>query len=292
MTDMLSKFWLNGAYSDQSVKIDVNDRGFLLGDGAFETVLIEGGAPVFLEAHLARLAVGLEVLRIPMPDINEIGSVFEQLAHLNGVNRGKAAGRLTVTRGAGSRGLAPASDASSTPTILATVSAEPATNKRCLKLHVTERIRDVRAICSSFKSLSGYAENQAARFDTMDAGCDEALLVNACGRIACAATANIFIIDGYGVVRTPPVSEGAMPGVVRNLLLGISASHGITIEEAPIEVETLAGADSLFLTNSLIGVAQAHVDGGSSAPNGTVVELANLYQIEIENELAKRRCKR
>ena len=292
MTNAASTVWLNGVFADQSMQIAINDRGFLLGDGAFETLLIKDGVPVFLEAHLSRLTVGLAVLRIPMPDMDEIGSVFEELAQLNGVDRGKAVGRLTVTRGTGARGLAPASDAALTPTILATVDIAPAIDKRCLKLHLTERIRDAHTVISSFKSLSGYAENQAARFEAADTDCDEALMINASGRIACAATANIFTVDEDGVVRTPPVSEGAMPGVVRNLLLEISKSHGISIKQAPVEVDSLAAADSLFLTNSLIGVAQAHVDGGSAAPNGTVAELANLYQIEIDNYLATRRRQR
>ena len=288
MAQTSSTVWLNGDYTDGASQIAVNDRGFLLGDGVFETLLVKNGAPVFLEAHLSRLSRGLELMRLPSPGLDEIGPVFQELAHLNGAEDREAVGRLTVTRGVGARGLVSSDAVGLIPTILATVDAAPTETKECVKLHLTERIRDVRSITSSFKSLSGYQENQAARFEATDAGCDEALLVNASGRIACAATANVFAVDQDGVVRTPPVSDGAMPGVVRSLLLESSGSHGIAIEETPIEPALLASASSIFLTNSLIGVQEACFENETSKPNEVVAKLADVYQIEIKKYLTKR----
>jgi len=292
MANSLQKIWLNDVYTDETKKITINDRGILLGDGAFETFLIRNGAPVFLGAHLARLAAGLDLLRIPRSALENIGPVFHELARLNDCLNKDAVGRLTVTRGDGARGLVSPDENLQEPTILATVAAAPATKKRYLKLHVSQRVRDSRSVTSSFKSLSGYAENQMARFEAADASCDDALLVNSFDRIACASTANVFVIGSDGIVRTPPTREGAMPGVVRNLLIDVAMYHGIAIEESPIEPEALTSARCLFLTNSMIGVVQAYTEGTCSKPNETVSQLARLYQTEVEKSLATGRLSR
>ena len=57
-------FWLNGNYQDAEQAISIKERGFLLGDGVFETLLVRDGTPAFLDPHLARLQKGLATLRI------------------------------------------------------------------------------------------------------------------------------------------------------------------------------------------------------------------------------------
>ena len=60
---MTEQVWLNGRLRPaQEATIPVTDRGFTLGDGLFETLRLQGGAPQDVPAHFARLAAGAALL--------------------------------------------------------------------------------------------------------------------------------------------------------------------------------------------------------------------------------------
>ena len=284
MSDVPSISWLNGEYIDENKCISRGDRGFLIGDGAFETMLIRKGVPVFLGQHLKRLAAGLSALHISSPVLEGIDTVFRELAHRNGLINDDASGRLTVTRGTAGRGLASAKAEATTilPTIFASVASTKSNQTKPLALHITERLRDERFFYSGFKAISGYAENQAARFEAEAAGADEGVMVNLDGRIACAATANIFIIDDNGTVITPPISEGAMPGVTRDNIINLAKSSKISFVEAPLTMSCLRSAKAIFLSNSLIGIRRGFLGDDVGAQDLAVERLAKLYENKLE----------
>src|SRR6266849_4485351 len=64
----MASVWLDGSLiAEEDAHVYPKNRGFLYGDGCFETVRIHGGAPFRLDAHFERLRDGLEVLRIEPP---------------------------------------------------------------------------------------------------------------------------------------------------------------------------------------------------------------------------------
>lgn len=281
--------WLNGEFRDAGPVIDAADRGFLLGDGAFETLYVEAGRTAFLARHLERLRQGLSILRIePPPVLAGIGAVIARLAEENGLS-GRAGARVTVTRGAGPRGLAFPPTDEMRPTMLVAIAPAPAPLKTPLRLHLSTRRRYSGAATASFKALGGYVDNLLAFNEARAAGADEALMLNEHGRIAGAASANIFVIDAAGSVVTPPVREGALPGVARAVLLDGLGAHGVAIEERPLWPEDLAGA-RLFLTNSLRGVQPASflakVGESAGAAAGAFQRLQTWYQKRLEQEIA------
>ncbi|VAW05250.1 hypothetical protein MNBD_ALPHA05-2137 [hydrothermal vent metagenome] len=108
--------------------------------------------------------------------------------------------------------------------------------------------------------------------------------MNGRGRVACASSANIFVIKEGGEVLTPPCAEGALNGIVRGLLLGCAAETGIAISEAPVDLALLQrGAP--FLTNSLIGVRQARLKDDGSAPAPLQVEIFNQLKAWYQHRL-------
>jgi branched-chain amino acid aminotransferase len=98
--------WLNDALTDaETARIDPADRGFLLGDGLFETIALRSGKILRLESHLARLKLGCELLQfLPYPLI-DFKAAIEATSAANQFT--DAAIRLTLTRGAAPRGLLP-----------------------------------------------------------------------------------------------------------------------------------------------------------------------------------------
>ena len=80
------KLWLDGRLQDSDhAGIAPDDRGLLLGDGLYETLLVRGGKPLRLDAHLQRLRRGAAVLDLPLPDM-DIAAAMAATLTANGLN--------------------------------------------------------------------------------------------------------------------------------------------------------------------------------------------------------------
>lgn len=256
--------WHQGALRPiEAVRIDPTDRGFALADGLFETMRARDGRVLRLERHWARLSEGARLLDIPLPlDAPGLAAAARELLLANGVARGEAALRLTLTRGPGPRGLLPPER--STPTLLlaAFPAPEPAPPVRAVLVKGVRR--NELSPASRIKSLA-YLDQLLALREAVAAGGEEALLCNTAGRLACASTANLFLVV-EGRLWTPSVGEGALPGVTRAVLLERARAQGILAVEAEVPRHLLARAEEIFTTNALRGIrAVASVDGRSIA---------------------------
>src|SRR5439155_14871115 len=101
--------------------VPTDDRGLLLGDGLFETILATGGRLILLEAHLARMARGCESLGLPAFDLDEADRLCRTA--LQRVGDQRVAVRLSLTAGSGGRGLDRATPP--TPRLFATAAPSP-----------------------------------------------------------------------------------------------------------------------------------------------------------------------
>ena len=279
-------FWLNGDVREDRAAIHIADRGFLLGDGVFETVLLVDGRPAFFSAHIRRMRAGAAALGIEAQfDENVLADAVTSLAARNEASTGKAWARLTLTRGVGPRGLAFVKGEWS-PTLLISV------NRYALPLDhgpatviVSKHVRNEHSITARWKTLN-YLDNIMAKEEATVAGVDDAIMLNSARRVACAASSNIFLVRGE-TLKTPPLEEGAMPGVVRGVVLEEAQKAGIETELAPVDSKELF-ASALFLTNSLIGLRPAAKAGGR-APGGAdmakIAELKSRYEAAMKADL-------
>ena len=247
--------------------IGFDDRGLLLGDGLFETVLSRAGELVDLEAHLARMTAGCVVLGLPAPDPAEAQALMRRAVSDAGLATVRAAVRLTLTAGPGGRGLDRPGEPA--PRLFATAAASvvPATPAR---LMISTVARNEGSPASRLKTLA-YLDNVLARREATLAGADEAVMLNGQGHVACAAAANLFWIAG-GEVFTPALACGVLDGIVRRQVMAAAA-----VREVAVGAEALAGAQAVFLTNSLIEVREAaSLDGRRFEPSARVAEIAGL----------------
>lgn len=246
--------------------IPATDRGFLYGDGLFETLLAMDGALPLLPLHLERLSASAAALGIPCA-VEAIARAARAVASSAG--RGEHALRITLSRGTASkRGYEPPPDAA--PTVLVTSSP------------YTRPTRPLRAVTASVrvnpdsplvlhKALSAL-EWVMARAEAARAGADEALLLNAGGRVAQGAASNLFICR-EGRWLTPPVAEGCLPGVMRRRAIALTGAG-----EAPITVQDLFTADGVFLTSALMGcIALGSLDGAPLPQGGTPLVPGALF---------------
>lgn len=234
--------WLNGRLvAAGQPQIDPADRGFTLGDGVFETLPAIRGEPLHLERHLARLARGAAVLgfAVPYPRDTIVAAIGRVLV---ATGDGDSVIRITLTRGPAPRGLLP--PATPRPSLMITAGRlqPPAGVARAIIARSTRR--NEMSPVSTIKSLN-YLDNILARQEADDVGAQEAILLNTKGRVAGATIANVFAVIG-GILVTPPVSEGALPGIRRGLLL----EQGRAVERGLTEA-ALKAASEIFLTNSL-----------------------------------------
>lgn len=219
--------------------IPPDDRGLLLGDGLFETLLARDGLAPRLSAHLDRMAAGCEALNLPF-DRDEAERLVSQAAPPSG----RFAVRLTLTAGSGGRGLdRPAAPA---PRLLATAapSAPPAGPA---SLVIARTRRNEGSPAARLKTLS-YLDNVLARAEAAAAGADEAVMLNNRGEVACAGAANLFWIEA-GRLFTPRLDCGVLAGITRARVMALEP-----VEAVAAGLEALERAEALFLTNSLIGV--------------------------------------
>ena len=279
--------WLNGAFREEADAINVADRGLLLGDGVFETVLLADGVPAFWDAHMARLGDALAALSIPARPQDFALEAVKELAARCGVSEGAAVLRITVTRGAGARGLAP--PPALAPTLLMTAQPYAPPPDVPFRLIVSEYRRSACSLSSAYKTTN-YLDNIMARREAGEAGADDAVMLNESGRAACASAANIFVLTDDGSIVTPPVAEGALPGVVRKLLLeqGVGAFN---IREDTLVPSALRGR-LVFLTNSLMGVRPAHLDSDGAlqraGEGGLLSALRTWYKEKLEQDIEER----
>lgn len=251
--------WLNGKLvSGNEPALMAGDRGFLLGDGAFETMRAIGSRIVWLDEHLARLrgAAGTLNIAVPASD-SEIEAGLHELLAATGP--GDHAVRLTLSRGVGSlRGLWPAGEATE-PTLLATAAPLPM-GRVGLRLIVAETTRrNEHSPLSRIKSLN-YGDNLLARQEAERRGADDAIMLNTAGRVACATVASIFLRLG-GRWVTPSLDQGILPGLARARLLKLLGA-----EERPVERADLVSVDEALLANSLGLGSVAEIEGRAVAP--------------------------
>ena len=252
--------WLNGRLTVNPA-IDPSDRGFTLGDGLFETIRAIGGRPLHLKRHWRRLRAGAAVLEIAMPFSNlALSAAVRQLL---AEGPAEASVRLTLTRGPAARGLLP--DPHGTPTVLITKAplSEPLPPAALRVATVTRR--NEYSPLARIKTLS-YLDALLARQEAGRLGADDAVLLNSQGRVAEASASNLFFLLGDEIV-TPPMSEGALPGIRRGLAL-----ERLEVTERPLMVEEAMAADDILLTNSLTLRAAASLDGRPLPRQGALLE--------------------
>jgi branched-subunit amino acid aminotransferase/4-amino-4-deoxychorismate lyase len=276
--------FLNGDFLPESeAVISINDRGFLLGDGLFETIRVVNSRPFRMAQHLERMTRGLNFLKItPSFTPKELQKFAVDLVERNKLPDSIL--RVTITRGVGPRGFSP--KASGPPTMAMTLSALPATNPdEPLQWSLVTSPFRVPASdpISSYKSTSRIL-NILARAEAESRGADEALLLNTNGEAAEAAGGNMFWVYREQIC-TVPTGRGVLPGITRAVVLEICQALGLPTNKRVIKPEMLRNAEGIFITNSALGIVPVvSFDGEPVAPSPLVDQIATAYNEMLLNE--------
>lgn len=266
--------YLDGDYLPAAeASVAASDAGLLYGRGLFETFRARRGAVYLLERHLDRLEAGAQTLGIALPPaVADLRAIVRELTERQCLEDARL--RLTLTAG-------PESGRS-----VLFVQARAATDypervyERGMSAHVASVRRNETSPLARVKSLN-YLDNLLAREEARGAGADEALFLNTRGLLADGSASNLFLIRDSQLL-TPPVADGALPGITRGAVLELAEAAGINVRELSLTEDDLRHADEGFLTNAVGGVMPlVSVDGsnvGAGSPGEVACRLRALYE--------------
>jgi len=222
---------------------DLRDRGLLLADGVFDTSLIVNGTMILRESHLERLVHDAAALDITI-DHQRINDLLDKTL----ISTHNGAMRITVTSGPSEKWdwTSQAVD----PTIILSLSPL-STNHQFQPIWLqTSRIRRNSTSPTSRHKTLAYTDHITALKIARTAGYHDALFLNHRENVCCATTGNLFFkFDDLWV--TPPISDGVLPGVMRQWIIQNAPSIGLKVVERQIVENELLFAESAFMTNSV-----------------------------------------
>ena len=272
---------LDGAVVDPLLPaVYADDPMLLRGDGVFETLLVRGGRPCLLEAHLTRLTRSATITGVPTPDPARWRSaVAAALARWPG--DGDAVLRLVL-----GRGRPPA------PTAFVTVSAVP-------DRAVVARRDGVAAVTLDRSSAGGdvapwslarvksmsYAANAAALRHAERLGARDVVFVGADGGVLEGPRSTVVIATDDGTLLTPPTSLPILRGTTARALFDEAGERGFACRQERIEVADLVAAQGVWLLSSVTLAARVHtLDGVALRPAPRATEVSALVDAAIERE--------
>jgi branched-chain amino acid aminotransferase len=235
----------------EAARVSVFDNGFTFGDSVYETLRTYGGRPFALDRHLRRLRRSASRIAVDVPLGDDVlrGRLDALLA---AAANPESYVRLIVTRGVGD--VSYRFDRIHGPTVVMIAKPFEAPPEEAYSGGIAASLSSVRrnhrtALDPAIKSCN-LLNNVLAVREAQGRGASEALMLNLEGDLAEGASSNVFLVRD-GVVRTPSLDSGILPGITREIVLELLPSLGIEGREERLRADDLLGADEVFVTSSL-----------------------------------------
>lgn len=277
------KVFLNGELVDKAdAKISVFDHGLLYGDGVFEGIRAYNGRVFKLREHVDRLFYSAKaiLLNIPM-SADEICQAVVDTCKANNIHDGYI--RLVLTRGEGTLGLNPFKCPNPGIFVIADkiqLYPEELYEKGMDLITVATTRNHQNAVNPAIKSLN-YLNNILAKIEAINAGYEEAIMLNSQGYVAECTGDNIFTIKG-DCMYTPPLEAGALYGITRQTAITIAESMGLKVTEPNLTRYDIYNAEECFLTGTAAEVMPVvKLDGrviGTGEPGPKTKEIVQKYK--------------
>lgn len=230
------------------------NRGYLYGDGLFESIRVINGRPINLENHISRLLEGAKFLKMRVPSFYST-EFFEkyilELLQKSDIRYG-AKCRLSLDRISGGT-YAPQSN--EVEYFIEVYSLERNfydLNQKGLEIDLYTEIKKPKNFLSRYKIKNGLIYVLAS-IAAKEKGVDDFLLHNENGGIIESTSSNLFVVSN-GVLYTPGLEEGCLAGTMRMQIINLALDNGIKVYECNLMPQNLLVADEIFLTNAIKGV--------------------------------------
>ncbi len=274
---MSLKVFIDGKLIEkEKAKISVFDHGLLYGDGVFEGIRSYNCLVFKLKEHIDRLYESAHtiMLNIPMSKAQMMKAVINTIK----ANKLKDAYiRLLVTRGSGDLGLDPRKCKRATVIIITDkiVLYPEELYKKGLKIITVPTLRNVpEALNPQIKSLN-YLNNIMAKIEAINAGYQEAIMLNSLGFVAECTGDNLFIIKNKQLY-TPEQSMGTLRGITRDCVIDIAKRAKIPTHECILSRHEIFNAEECFLTGTAAEIIPVVSVDGRQIGNGKPGKITHL----------------
>lgn len=267
---------------DENAKLSVLNRGFAYGDSVFETIRVISGKIMFWEDHYFRLMASMRIMRMEIPasfSPEFLEKEIKDIIEANDLETSAARVRFAVYRLHGGY-YTPA-----TRKIGYVISTEPMENSFYLfneKPYEVELFKDHyvnSGLLSTIKS-NNRAVNVLGSIFARENDYDNCLLVNERKSVVEALNGNVFVVSGTKV-KTPPITDGALNGIIRKQLINIlKKTDSYQLEETSISPFELQKADEIFITNVAVGIQPVSKYRKKEFQNITAKELLSKLNVQ------------
>ena len=281
--------YLDGKFvKEEEAKISVFDHGLLYGDGVFEGLRSYNGKIFKLDEHLIRLYNSAKAILLEIPlKFDEFKKVVIETVKKNNLKDSYI--RIVVTRGVGDLGLDPRKCPKPTIFVIASriqLYPESLYEKGIDVITVPTRRNLPESLNPAIKSLN-YLNNILAKIEATNAGATEGLILNQFGYVSECTGENIFIVKG-NILKTPPISAGALEGITRKVVMDIGKNIGLEIKEENLTRYDIYTSDECFLTGTAAEIVPVvSVDKriiGNGKPGKITMKIRKEFQIIIDLE--------
>lgn len=264
----------------EAARVSIFDRGFLYGDGLFETLPVYDNCAFLLGEHIDRLQRGARALRFSnAPTSRQWEDAVAAL--LQAQRPGLATLRLFLSRGCNTApglGCTAATNPTWACALLPARRYPHGFHAQGARLARVDRIHALpEQLPTAFKH-SNYLASILAFDDAQADGADEALLLNPNGNVCEGAYSNLFFVMN-GRLLTPALSEGPLAGIVRAKTIELAGSLSLVVEETAIPFCEIGQAQECFLTGSLSGIVPVRqvAEVAFDAPGPITTRLSQAY---------------
>jgi branched-chain amino acid aminotransferase len=278
------KIWMNGELVDWAdAKVHVGVHGLHYGSGVFEGIRCyetpKGPAVFRLTDHMQRLHNSARLLSMELPySVSELRDATLELVAHNGLPECYI--RPIAFYGYGQLGVAARDNPIETVIMSwpwgAYLGDEGLRNGIRVKISSWQRIGP-NVVPHVSKATGVYLNSMLAVTEANKAGYDEAILLTAEGYVADGSGENVFVVKD-GVIHTPSLATGILPGITRNAVTEIAQDLGYRVEQAQLIRSDLYLADEVFMTGTAAEVTPIRsVDDHELGVGPITIELQTAY---------------
>jgi branched-chain amino acid aminotransferase len=282
-----SKILHNGRIRDADTpELFAGQIGLLAGWGVFSTLRVREGALFAWERHWARVSRDASLLNVALPpDGSSIERDLLRLVEANG--RPDCTLRLAIVRNGGGVWEGPTADGQAVDVIALT--ADSKQWGESVRLNIQRDARFSRNEFTGAKILS-WAQNLTWAERATQQGFDEVILLNERGFVAECTSANIFAVFGDEAI-TPPLSDGCLPGITREVLLQEIHIEEARVNEGSLTPEDLYRADEVFITSTTRDLLPVREIAGRELNSQSAVRqhLSGAFRKFLQHDIASRR---
>jgi D-alanine transaminase len=254
--------------------VSIEDRGYQFGDAVYEFIASYKGKLFCLDEHLDRLERSMQGLCMPLLPREDLHEAIMTLFEKAGIAR--AGIYMQISRGVSPRNHPFPQDAKLqfVMTIRPVEEKPPELRRNGATAITVEDFRWGRCDLKTVQLLPNVLAKQKAE----EAGAFDAIFVSQEGVVREATSSNIFIVTG-GRLKTHPLSPQILPGITRKVVIELSRSIDLPVEESLFGTQDLFGADEAFLTGTVTEVLPIVTIDGIRIGNGVVGSVTSrLYE--------------